>query len=96
MLMIEHHHASVPIHSDRRGDQMNKRFSDGKMQSFVRDMARGRPGATSERVAGGFLWYPKINGERIPQLGSFPTHTAARDAARDFKEECRVKLGEVE
>lgn len=75
---------------------MIKRFSDGYMQSFVRDMANGHPGATSDRVPGGFVWYAMINKERLPGLGSFPTHRQALDAARDAKADCRAKLGEVE
>lgn len=77
------------------------RFSDPGMQQYVRDLARARPGAASEREGAHMLWYPVLNtgnvSERIPCKGApFTTQTAAKAAARDFKERCRAELGESE
>lgn len=73
------------------------RFSDPNMQAYVRDMARGRPGAAPERQAGGLVWYPTINSERFPcDRAPFPNQTQAKDAARDFKAKCNDELGEPE
>jgi len=77
------------------------RFSDNGLQRFTLDCARGRPGAASERHAGGLVWWPTINcgstSERIPTDDApFPTQTQAKDAAREFKQRCRDELGETE
>jgi hypothetical protein len=69
------------------------RFIDPAKQNYLRDLARGRPGAASEMAYGRLGWWPTINGERIPdERAPFATQKGAKDAARDFKERCRAEL----
>lgn len=73
------------------------RFSDPGLQNYVRDLARGRIGAASERIDAHLVWYPVINSKRVPcKAAPFTTQAQARNAARAFRDQCRAELGETE
>lgn len=63
-----------------------------RMRGFVRDLARGRPGVVSELRGAVRVWFPVINGERIPVSEVFGSSRAALLAARDFRDRCREEL----
>lgn len=67
-------------------------LSDPRMRGFVRDLARGRPGVVSELRGAVRVWFPVINGERIPCVEPFPTQRTALMVARDFRDRCRAEL----
>lgn len=76
---------------------MVDRFADKGMQNYVRDMAKGRPGARPEDMGSRLVWYPLVNGEIVKcEDAPFAYRGQAMDAAREFKTRCREILGESE
>lgn len=76
----------------RENEPVDLPLNHPRMRGFVRDLARGRPAVISELRGAIRVWFPVINGERIPTGDSFGSQRDAILAARDFRDRCREEL----